>query len=429
MSDFVKGLTSPRYALVIVTLALGLCAWLIAGSVIFIDSMIVTPTVAVVLHPTTPPTSRPIVTLAATASSTATPSTPIPSPGLILATVTQIPQTNTPVPPTATTANSQTCTTPAGWIAYTIESGDTLFGFVLGSKNTLSVEAIMVGNCLKSRTLIIGQAIFLPPGVADLSPKIDDSSADPTSAANGNLPAGSSRVAHCPCTIEVRPGWRIEQIAVAVDKTAVGFTGADFWASVVPGAATPALGILSSRPSGKSLEGYMLPGSYSLANDTSAVQFRDMMLNAFAASVSAQVQADAAAHGLTFWQALVLASIIQRESAAPKEQKLIASVFHNRLAANNGLAATVTLQYALGSPSNWWPRVSSTKLDSPYNTHLYPGLPPSPIASPGLDAILAAVYPAQTDYRYFAGKCGGGGNFYATTFAEFQQGLKCGGGS
>ena len=61
-----------------------------------------------------------------------------------------------------------------------------------------------------------------------------------------------------------------------------------------------------------------------------------------------------AARGLTFWQVIVLASIVQRESRSPAEQKLIASVFYNRLNSKKGLAATVTLQYALGRPGNWW---------------------------------------------------------------------------
>jgi UPF0755 protein len=188
----------------------------------------------------------------------------------------------------------------------------------------------------------------------------------------------------------------------------------------------PDLGFLRSHPPGKSLEGFMYPGAYTLQNNTSAAQFRDMMLNAFASNVGAQVQADAAGRGLTFWQAVVMASIIQRESYSASEQKLIASVFYNRMAAGKAMASTVTLQYALGRPGNWWPPVGkaiNTKM--PYNTNIYLGLPPSPIGSPALDAILAAVYPAQTDYLYFSAKCGGGGNFYVHSFEEFKQGLQC----
>lgn len=329
--------------------------------------------------------------------------------------------------PQAPTANATqtSCKPPEGWVAYTVEPGDTLFGFELGSKGQVKVAAIMAANCLTSKLLAIGQTVFLPPGVAENSPKVDDG---PAETPGGALPAGLSRVARCPCTLVIRPGWRLEQIAAAVDSAPVAFSGRDFLATTAPGAPVPDLEFLRSRPAGKSLEGFMFPGTYTLDNSASALQFRDMALNAFAANVGAQLIPDSAARGLNFWQVIVLASIVQRESFSASEQRLIASVFYNRLAANKGIAATVSLQYALGRRGNWWPRIvgAAINTDSPYNTHLYPGLPPSPIASPGLEAIRATIYPEQTEYQYFAGKCGGGGNFYARTFEEFQQGLKCG---
>jgi UPF0755 protein len=314
------------------------------------------------------------------------------------------------------------CAPPDGWVAYTVEPGDTLFGFELGSKGQVNVAAIMQSNCLTSKLLAIGQVVYLPAGVAENSPKVED-----IGLSNATLPVGQTRVARCPCTLVIRPGWRLEQIATAIDSIPVGFSGRDFLATVAAGAPVPALDFLATRPGGKSLEGFMFPGTYAIENSTSAIQFRDMALNAFAANVGGQIQADAAARGLTFWQVIVMASIVQRESYSASEQKLIASVFYNRLAASKGLAATVTLQYALGRPGNWWPRVVGGMIntDSRYNTNIYPGLPPSPIANPGLEAIMAAVYPAQTEYQYFSGKCGGGGNFYARTFEEFKQGLAC----
>jgi LysM repeat protein len=431
----------PRRYAVSAALALGLCAWLAVSGVVFLDLLRVTPTLTVL--PTSGPATRPIaVRRTEVPTVTALPThTAMPTRALSTA-IAVIPTVATPTPiidvanpaegdvseaPAAPTANAtQTgCTPPEGWGAYTVEPGDTLFGFELGSKGQVNVAAIMAGNCLTSKLLAIGQTVFLPPGVAENSPKVDDGPAD---VSGGALPAGLSRTPHCPCTLVIRPGWRLEQIAAAVDNAPVAFSGRDFLATTAPGAPVPDLDILRSRPAGKSLEGFMFPGTYTLDNSTAAVQFRDMALNAFAANVGGQLVADTAARGLTFWQVVVLASIVQRESFSASEQRLIASVFYNRLAANKGMAATVSLQYALGRRGNWWPRIVGEALntDSPYNTHIYPGLPPSPIASPGIDAIRAAIYPEQTDYQYFAGKCGGGGNFYARTFEEFQQGLKCG---
>jgi cell division protein YceG involved in septum cleavage len=416
-----------------------LCAWLVVSGVIVIDSLTVAPT-PTVPSASTPPRVAVYHTAVPTVTPVSTGAPPVPSPTTTASLPTALPEdpdaTDPSTEPAADpyvlptlagtqAAGSGACQPPEGWVAYSVEPGDTLFGFELGSKGQTNVAAIMTANCLTSKLIGIGQTIYLPPGVAENSPKIDDGPVGPDGAA---LPDGPSRAANCPCTVVVRAGWRLEQIAAAIDKTPVGFSGRDFLATVAPGAPVPALGFLSSRPAGKSLEGFMFPGTYTLDNNTSAVQFRDILLNAFAANVSAQMQADSAARGLTFWQVIVLASVVQRESYALSEQKLIASVFYNRLAANKGIAATVTLQYALGQPGNWWPRIvgSTINTKSPYNTNIYLGLPPTPIASPGLDAILATVYPAQTDYQFFSAKCGGGGNFYTRTYEEFLQGLKCG---
>jgi hypothetical protein len=440
-----------RSYLIAAVMALAVFGWLIVIAIIVVDSVIIPPTtptpantaviptnVAVVLTPTAITSTDATATIEHTATNL--------PPTLIITEVFVQPSREptlqpTEVPTSAAADNPTTapgtlnqpasinCKSPDGWTAYNVEEGDTLFGFVLGSKGTLTVDSIMAANCLTTKFLAVGQTVFLPPGVSDQSPKVDNAPppivSDPGTNPDGSLPSNPSRIPKCPCTIAVRVGWRLEQIAAAVDAVPVSFSGADFIATVAAGAPAPSLPILSSRPAGKSLEGFMFPGSYSLENATSAVQFRDMMLNAFAANVSGQVQADAAARGLTFWEAVVLASIIQKESGAPSEQALIGSVFHNRLSQNKGLAATVTIQYAIGVPGNWWPRVRSVNVKSPYNTYIYAGLPPGPISNTTLSAIMAAVYPAQTNYLYFSGKCGGGGNFYAATFAEFEQGLKC----
>jgi len=412
----------PRRYLIGLLIASALLAWIVVAGIILLDSPPVpTPTtVRIVARNTIVPTVTPLPTH--TPSPTVTPTLlptlpPLTTPAIIVTLNTPTVAANTP----AATANG--CPPSQGWIAYTIEPGDTLFGFELGSKGQVKVADIMAANCLKSTLLTLGQVIYLPPGVADNAPKVDDRPPAPAGSAGDQL----TRKANCPCSITVRPGWRLEQIAAAVDSVAVGFSGRDFMAAVGPGAPIPDLEFLRSKPAGKSLEGFMFPGVYNLENSTTAVQFRDMLLNAFDAAVDGKIRADSVARGRSFWEIVVIASIIQRESYALHEQRLIASVFYNRLAANKGIQATVTLQYALGRPGNWWPRIvgNTINTDSPYNTNLYAGLPPSAISNPGLDAIRAAVYPEQTEYQYFSAKCEGGGNFYAKTYEEFKQGLAC----
>jgi LysM repeat protein len=320
--------------------------------------------------------------------------------------------------PLASAGAASGCTPPEGWIAYTVQPGDTLFGFQLGSDNTVNVETIRTANCLSSNFINIGQVIYLPPGAAENAPKVDDS------PAGTPLPPGLTRTANCPCTITVRVGWRLPQIAAAVDAEPVGFTGRD----LLTVAAQPVdRWFVAGRPGNALLEGFMYPGTYTLENATTATGFRDMMLDAFEANVGRDVEAAVSARGLTMWQAVNLASIVQRESYTPEEQAMIAQLFYNRMGRDMGLGTYVTLQYAYGVSGAWWGRITREQIrsDTPYNTLRFKGLPPTPISNPSREAIYAVANPTPHDYLYFSAKCSGGGNFYTRTFEEFERGLAC----
>ncbi|MBN1202321.1 MAG: endolytic transglycosylase MltG [Anaerolineae bacterium] len=313
------------------------------------------------------------------------------------------------------------CASPDGWQRYIVQPGDTWFAFVLGAGGTITVDDLMLANCANNRLLQVGQAIYLPPGAADNAP-----SADPAAPAGAAAYGASGpRTPNCPCTIQVREGWRMEQIADAINASETLFTGADFLSVTGPGASAR-YDFVMDRPPGASMEGFLFPGTYTAQNDTTAEAFRDMLLDAFAANVSPQVRADAAAQGVSFYEALIIASITQRESYTPETQQLIASLFYNRLRDGNRLASTVPVSYALGGPGNWWPRVtgSNMEVESPYNTYTLPGLPPTPIDNPGQSAILAAVYPPQTNYYYHSAACDGGAAF-AETYEEHLANLDC----
>ncbi len=380
------------------------------------------------------PTATPIPTLPRTLSAPVVAVLPSPSPSperpipdlppayaaTVAPTVTDLPHpmaspTATPADAPQTTGQASGCEHPEGWELHHVLPGETLFAYVLGAGGTVTTDDLRRANCLSSDLLQIGQPLYLPPGAAQNAPP-----SEPLAPA---APAGSGpRSPDCDphCTISIRPGWRAEQIAAVIDSLPVGFWGADFLAAVGPGAAPPAYDFLASRPAGRSLEGYLYPGTYELSNEDTAESFRDRLLAAFAEHLPADASALAAAHGMTLYQALTLASIIQRESWAYGEQVLVSSVFHNRLQAGSPLGSTVTLQYALGGPGDWWPRLSASHFDtaSPYNTNLNAGLPPSPVCNPAAEAINAALRPAETDYLFFTGNCQGSGNLYATTYEE-----------
>jgi len=135
-------------------------------------------------------------------------------------------------------------------------------------------------------------------------------------------------------------------------------------------------------------------------------------------------------------QIVTMASIIQREAVREDEMPKISAVFWNRLkpeyaaeTGNGKLQADPTLQYALGTPGGWWPKLDTLSVEeinantSPYNTRVNPGLPPGPISNPGLAALRAAARPDQSaPYLYFVASCTDlGGHNFATTNQEFQN--------
>lgn len=312
------------------------------------------------------------------------------------------------------------CIYPEGWEAYQVMDGDTLFAFQLGAGragNPTTVDEILAANCLGTTFLQVGQVLWLPPGAAENAPSSDPVAPD--------YPAGAPRTPNCPCTITVRTGWRLGQIADEVNRTAVSFSGADFLAATQT---VPARDFLASVPAGAGLEGFMLPGTYTLQNSTTAAEFRDMMLDAFAASASGLI-ANAAAQGITPYEAVIMASIVQKEAGDPHEQTLVASVFYNRMRSGKTLGASVTLMYAYGGPGDWWPSLpqGASGSDSPYNTFRFLGFPPTAISNPNLTALQAAINPAQTNYYYFTGNCNGPGNLYAETYEQHLENVRlCG---
>ena len=152
------------------------------------------------------------------------------------------------------------------------------------------------------------------------------------------------------------------------------------------------------------------------------------MLIEFNAHLSADLRAGFEQHGLSLEQAVILASIVQREAMVTDEAPMIASVFYNRLAAGMKLDSDPTVQYAVGfnqGQATWWTNPLSfadLEIVSAYNTYQNLGLPPNPISNPGLAALQAVAAPADSPYYYFRARCDGSGTHnFAATFEEQLQ--------
>jgi len=178
---------------------------------------------------------------------------------------------------------------------------------------------------------------------------------------------------------------------------------------------------------GGSFLGYLLPASYPVTCEADAVALVRAMRAAFEEQVTPALRAAATAQGMTLHDVVTLASIVEREAVLKEEQPIIASVFLNRLALGMPIQADPTVQFAIAetepTDEGWWRReltIDDLTYDSPYNTYLYAGLPPGPIANPGIDAIRAVIEPASTDYLYFVVSGEDGAHVFASTFEEHE---------
>ena len=168
---------------------------------------------------------------------------------------------------------------------------------------------------------------------------------------------------------------------------------------------------LNSLPRDASMEGFLFPDSYVVPPDANAVFLVDQMLQNFDRQVTPAMRQAYGARGLSLYEAVTLASIVQRETLTDEERPLIASVFLNRVQANMPLQADPTVQYAVGyqqANNNWWKvplDLADLEYNHPYNTYVISGLPPGPISNPGLSSLQAIADPAQTDYLFFVLDC------------------------
>ena len=223
-------------------------------------------------------------------------------------------------------------------------------------------------------------------------------------------------------SLTILPGWRMEEIAATLPTSGLDFSPQEFLAAAAAPAATDLF------PAGVSAEGFLFPDSYVLPRTTTLDQLVSTLLQGFRSHLPAEILAAFASRGLTLFQAVTMASIVQREAVVDNEMPLITSVFYNRLAVGMNLQTDPTVQYALGynaAQGTWWTNPLSAddlKFDSPFNTYVYPGLPPGPISNPGLVALEAVAHPAESDYYYFQAKCDGSGlHNFAETFDQHQQ--------
>lgn len=250
--------------------------------------------------------------------------------------------------------------------------------------------------------------------------------------ADGNLKAGSyafpkgqsplglvraletGRYRSSEVTVTIPEGFTREQIAARLAQAGV-VDGAEFLAATER--PSPELSaMVPGLPSEASLEGYLFPDTYRFLKRSEPTVVIQKFLDNFALKRRGLPQPSGSAGGHTFHEAVILASIVEREVKTETERRTVADIFGRRLAAGIALQADITTAYAVGKTTE-----TLTPEDyanpSPYNTYQHRGLPPGPIANPGSVSLAAALNPIANDYYYFLTKPDGTA-VYAKTLDE-----------
>jgi len=163
-------------------------------------------------------------------------------------------------------------------------------------------------------------------------------------------------------------------------------------------------------------EGFLFPDTYEIDGDVTTDGILSMMSRDFDQRLTRKMRERAKEENLSIYELIILASLVEKEARYEEDRALIAQVFLKRLAIGMPLQSDATLQYLLDAPKEDV-TYKDTELDSPYNTYQHRGLPPGPVANPGIASIEAVLWPAKTDYLYFVADREGH-NYYSHTYAE-----------
>ncbi len=226
-------------------------------------------------------------------------------------------------------------------------------------------------------------------------------------------------------TITIPEGLRIEEIGERMEQLGL-FGRGEFLAAAERFRERPQASQIVGG--GTSLEGYLLPDTYRVRPSTTPHEVVELLFTAFTIQFDSDLRRAVEGRGLTLHEAVTVASIVEREAVLAEERSIIASVFLNRIELGMALQADPTVQYAIAenpasvSEFGWWKTaltVEDLDYPSPYNTYFVSGLPPGPIANPGIASLRAVAQPADTPFLYFvADGSGSGRHLFSSTLAE-----------
>jgi UPF0755 protein len=222
-------------------------------------------------------------------------------------------------------------------------------------------------------------------------------------------------------SITIIPGWNDKQVGAYLQNKGI-VSSQDFLSAANNFDISEYSDFLPAEAKGN-LEGFLFPDTYFIpagpqASTTISNIVIEKALDNFGQKVTDTMREQAASNGITFYQAMTLASIVEKEAGSDEDKATIAGIFYNRLRAGMPLQSDATVSYITGNADV---STTDTQINSPYNTFTNKGLPPAPICNPSLSSIQAALYPVSSNYLYFLTDPATGRAIYAVTYQEHLQ--------
>ncbi|MBM3206557.1 MAG: endolytic transglycosylase MltG [Candidatus Staskawiczbacteria bacterium] len=215
--------------------------------------------------------------------------------------------------------------------------------------------------------------------------------------------------------ITILEGWDLEDIAKHLESRNL-YSKEDFF-SITNQDFSNEFAVLSDKPNAVSIEGYIFPDTYYVSYEEGIDDLIKTALANFNSKLDEQMRSDIILQKKSVFKIITMASILEKEANNYKDKKIIAGILWKRIEEGVPLQVDATVNYVTGRSD---PKVAikDTKIDSPYNTYKYYGLPKGPISNPGLESILAAIYSEDSPYWYYLSADGTGETIYSKTFDE-----------
>lgn len=216
--------------------------------------------------------------------------------------------------------------------------------------------------------------------------------------------------------ITIPEGWTVKEIAEYLDKNEI-VKQEDFLLATKK---NYNFDFLKDKPQNKDPSGYLFPDTYNLSYNVTVDEIVLKMLENFDRKLDSNLRQEIKNSGKTIFEVLTMASIVEKEVSKDEDRAKVAGIFYKRIENNMKLEADATISFITGKND---PQSSyeDTQINSPFNTYLYPGLPPGPICNPGLSAIKAAIYPKETNYWFYLSRQDTGETIFSETYEEHLQ--------